>query len=133
MNLAELKIESALDSFILGYDPKSVILNKLAKANLDMSNFFTYMFNNFGNIENTTASYIINELHKIRDHITITMGAIVGTEYAIDTANIIIEIDKLADDIFENQGNKRDKLLFHVQPNIFQFLSFSLGPSSQVH
>ena len=27
LNLAELKIESALDSFILGYDPKSVIMN----------------------------------------------------------------------------------------------------------
>ena len=103
LNRAELRIESALETFILGNEPKSVILNKLAKANLDMSDFFTYIFNNFGVISESSACHLISELHKIRDHITITMGAIVGTECALETANIIMDIDQLADEIFKNQ------------------------------
>ncbi len=100
---AEVNVESALESFILADVPKSVVLNKLAKANLDMTDFFIYIFNNFNAIPEDITYYIINELHKIRDHITITMGAIIGTECALDTANIIIQIDRLADKIFNDQ------------------------------
>jgi len=44
------------------------------------------------------------QVHKIRDHLSLTMGAIVGTETALEIADIIVEISQFVDNFSRKQN-----------------------------
>ncbi|MHA1439935.1 MAG: hypothetical protein ACTSPD_20490 [Promethearchaeota archaeon] len=104
LNSAGSKVQCALNWYNTGAETKPVILDKLAKSNLDLLDILTTILDDWGLISEEDGDYISAESHKIRDHITLSMGAIVGTEPALETANIIIDIEKLADKIYDEQN-----------------------------
>ena len=94
----DLMVEIFIDECIT----KSVVLDKLSKANIELSDIITIILNWIGFITEEDGDYISEMLHKIRDHITLTMGATVGSPEAIMVAEIETKIEQLADEIFEN-------------------------------
>ena len=94
----DLMVEIFIDECIT----KSVVLDKLSKANIELSDIITIILDWIGFISEEDGDYISEMLHKIRDHITLTMGATVGTPEAIMVAEIETKIEQLADEIFKN-------------------------------
>ncbi|MHA1314094.1 MAG: COG1470 family protein [Candidatus Helarchaeota archaeon] len=101
---AEDKVQDALDAFNSGSETLPVILDKLAKANLDLLDIVNTILEEFTVISEEDGDYISTEAHEIRDHITLVMGAIVGTAPALDIATITIDIEQLADKVFDEQN-----------------------------
>jgi len=93
-------LDDALEAYHDNATPKSVVLDKLAKANIELSDVITIILDWIGFISEADGDFISMYLHRIRDHITLTMGATVGTEEAMLVAQIETEIKQLADQIF---------------------------------
>jgi len=104
LEVAEWFINEALNAYQDNATSKSVILDKLAKANIELSDVITIILDCIGFVSDEDADFISAYLHRIRDHITLTMGVIVGTEDAIEIAQIETEIMQLADKVFNNYG-----------------------------
>ncbi len=102
LDAAECLVNGALDAYLEGRIPLSIILDKFAKANVELSDVITIILDWIGFISEEDGDYISNYLHNIRDHITSIMGAMVGTEESMKIANIETEIEQLRDQIFNN-------------------------------
>ncbi|NVM29304.1 MAG: hypothetical protein HWN65_10735 [Candidatus Helarchaeota archaeon] len=100
LDAAECLLNEALEAYLDEAIPKSVVLDKLAKANIELSDVITIILDWIGLISEEDGTFISTYLHSIRDHITLTMGATVGTEEAMKVAQIEAEIEQLADQIF---------------------------------
>jgi hypothetical protein len=109
---AECKIQWALDYYDLGCITKSVLLDMLAKSSLEFYDLFMYILLKHSKISQQIGEYIASKVHRIRDHISITMGALVGTVIAMEIANTVVEISQFADDISSDY-------------NLFVFLSLN--------
>ena len=96
---AQCKIQKALDYYNSGCTTKAVLFDMLAKAGLEFYDIFTYILLKHDKITEEIGDYISTEVHKIRDHLSLTMGGIVGTEVALEIADIIVEISQFADNI----------------------------------
>ena len=97
---AQCKVQKALDYYNSGCETKSIFLNELAKASLELSNLHTYLLVLHSKITEENACYIFTESHEIRDHITLTMGAIVGTKDSLELAIIIVDMSRFVDNIW---------------------------------
>ena len=97
---SQCKVQKALDYYSYGCITKTIFLDVLAKASLELSDLHTYILLKHTKITEGVADYIFTESHKIRDHISFTMGAIVGNETALELANIIVDMSRFADNMF---------------------------------
>lgn len=97
LHRAQCKVWWALYFYNFGYDSKAVLLDMLAKASLEFYDMFIYVVLKHHRISEEVGDYILAQVHKIRDHLSLTMGAIVGTETALEIANIIVEISQFVD------------------------------------
>jgi len=102
LNASERLITGALAAYAQGCIPLSIILDKLAKANVELSDLIMIVLDWIGIISKADSAFISNYLHMIRDHITLTMGVMVGTEAARTIARIETEVAQLADQIFND-------------------------------
>ncbi len=102
LNRAESILVDALTAYEDDLVSKSVVLDKLAKLNIELSDIITIILDWIGFISEVDGDFISNYLHKIRDHITLIMGATIGTNEAIEIAQIETEIEQLADKIFDD-------------------------------
>ena len=100
LSRAQCKVQRALDYYNTGRITKAVLFDMLAKAGLEFYDIFTYILLKHSKITEEVADYIFKETHKIRDHISLTMGAIIGTDTALEIANIIVDISTFADSMF---------------------------------
>jgi hypothetical protein len=77
---------------------------------------------NFLLISEEDGNYISMKAHEIRDHITLTMGAIIGTDAALDIAKVVVDIEQLADKVYEEQSLRTalsiDKYLWEAADNL---------------
>ncbi|MFX1294377.1 MAG: hypothetical protein ACFFD2_05925 [Promethearchaeota archaeon] len=101
LDTAKCLINSAYSVYLKGCTPLAIILDKLAKANIELANVITIILDLIGFISENDGDFILNYLHSIRDHITLIMGALIGTENSMKIAQIECTIDQLADDIFK--------------------------------
>ncbi len=99
---AEILIQDALSSYLDDSIVKSIILDKLAKAHVELSDVITTILDWLTIISPEDSDYILDSLHEIRDHITLTMGAIVGTDEAVEISIVETKIEQLADQIFDD-------------------------------
>ena len=100
LDAAECLLNEALEAYLDEAIPKSVVLDKLAKVNIELSDVITIILDWIGFISEEDGDFISTYLHTIRDHITLTMGVTVGTEEAMIVAEIETKIEQLADQIF---------------------------------
>lgn len=101
---AEYFINDALEKYLNDSIPLSIVLDLLAKGNIELSDCITILLDWLSLISEEDGDFISQYLHRIRDHITLTMGEMVGTEGACKIASVEAEIDCLADNIFEHQS-----------------------------
>ncbi|MFX1568650.1 MAG: hypothetical protein ACFFCV_09810 [Promethearchaeota archaeon] len=95
---AQCKVWWALYFYNFGCESKSVLLDMLAKASLEFFDMFQYVLLRHDRISEEICDFIMIQVHRIRDHLSLTMGAIVGTEIALEIADIIVEISQFVDD-----------------------------------
>ncbi len=96
---ARCRVQKALDYYNSGCTTKSIFLNELAKTNIELSSLHTFLLLRHSKVTEEIGNYIFTQYHKIRDHLSLTMGGLVGTEVALEIANIIVEISQFADNI----------------------------------
>ena len=97
---SQSRVLKALEYYSYGCISKTVFLDELAKASLELSDLHTYILLKHNKIAEDVADYIFTESHKIRDHLSFAMGAIVGTETALELANILVDMSRFADTLF---------------------------------
>jgi hypothetical protein len=95
---AQDKVWWALYFYNFGCESKAVLLDMLAKASLEFFDMFQYVLLKHDRIPKEIVAFILAQVHQIRDHLSLTMGAIVGTETALEIADIIVEISQFVDD-----------------------------------
>ena len=78
---------------------KAIILDKLAKINLLISEIFVCIGNLVYQIDDIS-KYLISELHLIRDHITLVMGKLIDTTLSLQISQIEINISHFADNLY---------------------------------
>jgi len=94
---AQCKVWWALYCYNCGCESKAVLLDMLAKASLEFYDMFMYVILKHHRSSEEVADFILAQVHKIRDHLSLTMGAIVGTETALEIADIIVEMSQFMD------------------------------------
>lgn len=82
-----------------GHLTKAILLEKLAKINLEICELIIQIGDCQNKIKEDIAQYLTQQVHKIRNHITYSMGAIIGTETALEIAEIEIDLNNFADQI----------------------------------
>ncbi|MHA1380094.1 MAG: COG1470 family protein [Candidatus Helarchaeota archaeon] len=98
---AMIRLNESIGEYENGSYMKAVILDKLAKINLIISEILIWIGDFICQIEDGFSKYLISELHVIRDHITLTMGKIIDTTLSLEMAQIEIEILEIADNIYD--------------------------------
>jgi len=102
LDFAEIELEYAIWTYINNFTTVSIILEKLSKIHLEISSILTKIGDFLDVINETCADYLISSFHRIRDHITLTMGVTAGTIIALEIAKIEIEIMQLADEVYDS-------------------------------
>jgi len=97
----------------------AVILDKLAKINLLMSEIFVWIGEFTCQIDDEFSKYVISSLNSIRNCITTVMGKIIDTPSSIEIAQIEINISNIADDLYDYSSTSLiDAILINV--NLWQ-------------
>ena len=96
---AYCNVEWALYYYNTGCESKAVQLDMMAKASLEFYDMFMYVILSHYWISEEIGDFIFAEVHKIRDHLSLTMGAIVGTDTALEIADIMVEISQFGDNL----------------------------------
>lgn len=117
---AQCKVEWALYSYNFGCESKAVLLDMLAKASLEFFDMYQYVLHKHNRISEEILDFILARVHKIRDHLSLTMGAIVGTETALEIADIIVEISQFLDNIAKQYN-------FYIFTSIEHYLRCAIG------
>ncbi|MHA1379435.1 MAG: COG1470 family protein [Candidatus Helarchaeota archaeon] len=119
LDKAEDYLQDSLTEYKEGSTTKAVILDKLAKSNIEITEIVTWIGDYLDLIEDGFVQHVIGSLHSIRDHITLIMGKITGTPVAMDIAKIEIEISRIADSVYDYQSvSMIDAILINV--NLWQ-------------
>jgi hypothetical protein len=117
---AQCKVEWALYFYNYGCESKAFLLDMLAKASLEFFDMFQYVLLKHDRISEEIRDFILAQVHEIRDHLSLTMGAIVGTETALEIADIIVEISQFVDNIAIQHN-------FYIFMSIKHYLRCAIG------
>jgi len=119
LDKAENYLYHSLTEYEADLITKAVVLDKLTKGNIEITEIVTWIGNSINFIEDEFAHYIVENLHLIRDHITLIMGKIVNTPLVYEIANIEINIANLSDTIYNyNTVSIVDTILINI--NLWQ-------------
>ncbi|MHA1380932.1 MAG: COG1470 family protein [Candidatus Helarchaeota archaeon] len=132
ISIALYQVNEAELAYQEGYLIKAVLLEKLTKINLMICDVIIQIGDWKDKIDENIASYLTQQVHKIRNHVTYSMGAIIGTETALEIAELEIDLNNFADYVYNFtsfwkvilinihiwQGcNRLDKSLIHLSAN----------------
>ncbi|MHA1385133.1 MAG: COG1470 family protein [Candidatus Helarchaeota archaeon] len=106
------EVELAEQLYESGHLTKAVCIEKLAKISLAICDFIIQLGDCSDKIEDNLAKTLTQQIHEIRNLITYSMGGIIGSELAIEIADIEIDLLNLADQI-KNTTNFWSPLLIN--------------------
>jgi len=102
LNLAMLDVQGAIIACNDSILSRSVILTKLARTHLTISNIFIEISNWLGFIEEEFSNNFINSTREIRNDLIFVMGEIIGTELAQRFVGIEVNLLTLVDEIHDS-------------------------------
>ncbi|MFW9850561.1 MAG: hypothetical protein ACFFF4_15625, partial [Candidatus Thorarchaeota archaeon] len=96
------RIDYALKMYLKGKISCAVMLERLSKVILDVSEMIADVGDHCKKIDTVFVAYLVKHLHQIRDHITYAMASTIGSATAIAIAEVEIKIDRLSDGLYDD-------------------------------
>ncbi len=98
------RIDYALKMYLKGKISCAVMLERLSKVILDISEMLADVGDHCKKIDSAFAAYLVEHIHQIRDHITYAMASTIGSATAMAIAEVEIKIDKLSDGLYDEMS-----------------------------